>query len=62
MDSITVGAKVGAKGASVCQAKVIRADGKVEYHYSIPKMPWWRRAQRKFVRDAMARHISEENQ
>lgn len=51
--NVTVGAKAGAR-AGVCEAKVIRGDGTVEYFYSVPKVPWWRFAQRRWVQRQLA--------
>lgn len=59
MKNVLVGAKAGAR-AGVCQAKVIRADGSVEYHYSISKVPWWRRGQRKWLKINLANQIAAE--
>lgn len=44
--------KAKANGLMLAQAKVIRANGSVEYHYSLPDCPWWnvrRRVRRRLL-------------
>lgn len=41
-------------GATVAQAKVVRAaTGEVEYHYSVPAVPWFRFADRRWIRASL---------
>lgn len=59
---ISKAAKAKSTGRTgVTQAKVIRANGTTEYHYSIPTLPWWAIKQRRWVRRRLADFRSQEN-
>lgn len=58
--NVTRGAKAKVK-AGVTQAKVIRTNGDIEYYYSVPKVPWWKFQQRRWVARRLAMFRAEEN-